>query len=179
MTTVNVSVKRSFFDRAAVINEIGKWNAAALGKAGAYVQRRARSSMRRRKKPSAVGSPPSAHSTDAVASLKNIWFAYDRENQSVVVGPLRLNQVQQSWITGANTTVPGIHEFGDVVTVREVSSNKGKTWRRRDMRRNPRTWETFRQRRAVYKPRPFMAPALAKEMPNFPSLWAGGTARAA
>lgn len=177
---VTYKVKHAFFDRAEVIREIGRRNAAALSKAGSWVRRTARQSMRRRKKASSPGTPPSAHSKDNVATLKNILFAWDRSRQSVVVGPVRLNQVQQSWITGGNSSVPGIHEFGDVVTVREVSRDKGKTWRRRDMRRTPRTWERFRSRRAVYPPRPFMAPALAKEMPNFPELWAGSSsARAA
>jgi hypothetical protein len=39
--------KRFFFDRQAVADIVGKAAAKALGRAGAYVQRSARSSMRR------------------------------------------------------------------------------------------------------------------------------------
>lgn len=175
--TVTYKVKNQFFDRAAVVREVGRVNAAALSKAGAWIRRTARQSMKRRKKASSPGSPPSAHSKDAVASLKNILFAYDSGNQSVVIGPVRLNQVNMS-IFGGSVSVPQLHEFGGVQNIREVSSDKGKTWKRRDMRRNPRPWERFRTRRAKYPARPFMAPALAAEIGNFPSLWSSG-ARAA
>jgi len=171
---LTIRCKGLFFDVPYVVERIGAKNAELLSRAGAWVQRRARSSMRRGKKgPSAVGTPPHAHSKDAVATLKNILFAYDPHNDSVVVGPVRLNQFNQNAATLGNITVPQIHEFGGSVNIRESSSNKGRTWRRRDMRRNPRTWEIYRTRRAVYPERKFMEPALIAEAPNFPDLWTG------
>ncbi len=151
---VKMTVKNLFFDRAMVVREVGKWNAAALSKAGAFVRRRARSSLRRRKKQSAPGMPPSVHSDDAVATLKNILFAYDRSNMSVVIGPVLLN--------GSQGSVPALHEFGGVKTLRRTFGKK-----------NPRV--VIRQAR--YPARPFMGPALAAEAPNFPSLWSS-TAKA-
>lgn len=119
---VEFQQKRNFFDRPAVIKAIGKANAAALSRHGAFVQRRARSSLRRRKKPSAPGSPPSVHTSDPVATLKNIWFAYEPSTASVVVGPLRLNMRSNLWGTITTGAVPGILEHGGRVGIR---ANRG------------------------------------------------------
>jgi hypothetical protein len=154
---VKMTVKNLFFDRAMVVREIGKINAAALSKAGAFVRRRARSSMRRRKKASTPGSPPSAHSTDTVATLKNILFAYDRQRQSVVIGPVRLN--------GSGGSVPALHEFGGTQTVRRFRRQNGRN--------------QLIPKLAHYPPRPFMGPALKAEAHNFPNLWASNSRAAA
>lgn len=157
---VKMTVKNLFFDRAMVVREIGKINAAALSKAGAFVRRRARSSLRRRKKPSAPGSPPSVHSTDNVATLKNILFAYDRQRQSVVIGPVRLNVHSATWgdegrvfTTGA---VPGIHEHGGRVGHRMIKGADGKFERipfgqRRKAERLVPVWKATAAERAASK----------------------------
>lgn len=179
MTTsfgMTAQVKGMFFDRKLVQREVGKENAKALSKAGAFIRTTARRSMRRRKTSSPPGSPPSVHSRDKVATLRNILFAYDRRNQSVVVGPVRLNQVNMQTGGRGNIGVPELMEHGGSVSIREVSSNRGKSWRRFDNRRTPRPWETFRNRQANYEPRPFMGPALVAEAPKFPSLWTSGRA---
>ena len=162
---VTYKVKSNFFDRKLVQQELGKKNAAALSKFGAFVRKRARSSMRRRKKASAPGSPPSAHSTDAVATLKNILFAYDRKNQSVVIGPVKLN--------GAQGSVPALHEFGGQKSVREMLV--GREWQPVAGRRAS-AGRPMRRRQATYPARPFMGPAMVAELPNFPQLFAS-TAR--
>jgi hypothetical protein len=171
---VTMKVKNMFFDRALVKREVGKQNAAALGKIGAFVRRRARSSMRRRKSASAPGHPPSAHSKDPVATLKNILFAYDRANMSVVIGPVLLN--------GSRGSVPALHEFGGAANVREkkiVNPLSGQFEWAPTGRRGARPGQQTRIRQAQYAARPFMGPALAAEAPGFPSLWvtsAGGRA---
>lgn len=189
--------KRFFFDRKAVADIVGKQAAKALGRAGSFVQRRARSSLRRRKKISSPGSPPSVHSKDATATLKNIQFQFSPATMSVLVGPMKLNLGGSSnWLP-----VPGLHEHGGTQRIQEWRFNEvelaqhwpgwakmkstGKfsnEWRRRDLR-----WkESSRKRRrhklsdigvetrvrsASYPARPFMGPALAKESPKFPSLF--------
>lgn len=152
---LKMTVKNLFFDRASVQRAVGPANAKALSKAGAFVRRRARSSMRRRKGPSAPGQPPSAHSRDAVASLKTILFAYDQRAMSVVIGPVLLN--------GSQGSVPALHEFGGVQSIRRPARG-----------RRPAS-----VRMARYPKRPYMAPALAAEAPNFPSLWADSVGRGA
>lgn len=163
---------KAFFDRPAVIRAIGRAEAAYLSKAGAFVQRRARSSIRRRKKASAPGQPPSAHSKRN-PSLKTILFAYESNRESVIVGPVKLNQVE--FAIQGTTSVPSRLEFGGAATIREERylNSKSGTWYRRDGRRadDPRNKE-YRTRRATYAKRPFMKPALAAEAKNFPDLWA-------
>ena len=177
---ISMEVSKFFFDREGVRKKMGNANAKAMSKVGAFIRRRARTSLRRRKAVSEPGSPPSVHSTDGVATLKNILFAYDPSSQSLAVGPVKLNQQQQSWITMGNVTVPQLHEFGDVMVIREWSWNQGKTWTRQDLRvrhtsRKRKEVYNFieRRRRAIYKPRPFMAPALAAEQENIPKAWQG------
>lgn len=175
---MSIRMKDFFFDRASVIDKMGKANARALSKAGAFIRRRARSSIRRRKGISKPGQAPSAHSTDAVATLKNILFASERQGQSLVVGPVKLNQFNES-LSGGSVSIPALMEFGGTVSIVEKSTDRGKTWRRADLRRNRRSWEQFRKRRAAYAARPFMGPALEQEADNIPEAWAGSLARAA
>jgi hypothetical protein len=150
MTMVGFNKKQFFFDRQIVIDAVGRAGAKNLSKAGSFIRRSARSSLRRRKKASPPGEPPSVHSQDRVATLKNIWFVFDPRQRSVVVGPLKLNG---SKLEGSDrATVPALHERGGVAVVKD----------RRKRRR----------RRAKYAPRPFMGPAMERELPKFEGLWA-------
>lgn len=74
----------SFFDRAIVKNAISNASRKILSKAGAFVRTTARRSIRTRKKSASPGSPPSSH----LGLLKRlIYFGYDAERETVVVGP--------------------------------------------------------------------------------------------
>jgi hypothetical protein len=150
MSMVGFDKKRFFFDRQAVIDAVGRASAQNLSKAGSFIRRSARSSLRCRKKVSAPGQPPSVHTQDRVATLKNIWFVFDPRQTSVVVGPLRLNG--KTLRGGNRSTVPELHELGGTAV---LESRKSK-----------------RRRRARYKPRPFMGPAMQRELPKFEGLWA-------
>lgn len=184
--------KRFFFDRKAVADIVGKDAAKALGRAGAFVQRRARSSLRRRKKVSSPGQPPSVHSRDSYATLKNIQFQFVPASMSVFVGPVLLNGSQ-------GTPVPGLHEHGlasQIALIRieptwyrasrlrwgDKSGDKNE-WRRTSVKAARRSTARMAAKgipaevkvvNATYAPRPFMGPALAKETPKFPSLFARG-----
>ena len=150
MAMVGFNQKRMFFDRQAVIDAVGRANAKNLSRAGSFIRRAARSSLRKRKRVSEPGQPPSVHTQDRVATLKNIWFVFERRRASVVVGPLRLNG---STLQGSNrSTVPELHELGGSAV---LESRK-----------------TKRRRRARYAPRPFMGPAMKRELPKFEGLWA-------
>ena len=150
MSMVGFNQKQMFFDRQAVIDVVGRANAKNLSRAGSFIRRSARSSLRRRKRVSEPGQPPSVHTQDRVATLKNIWFVFERRRTSVVVGPLRLNG---STVRGSNrSTVPELHELGGTAV---LESRKKK-----------------RRRRARYAARPFMGPAMKRELPKFEGLWA-------
>jgi hypothetical protein len=166
---LTLACKDWFFDRKGLEAKVAKARVRALSKMGAYVQRKVKTRILRRRKASAPpGQPPSIHTESGALGLKTIIFAYDRSTDSVVVGPALLNQQQENWIEGGTIKVPGLMEFGGVVTIQERSVDGGRTWRRRDLRRNPRPGELFRRRRAIYKPHPFMGPGLLQTIPELP-----------
>lgn len=180
-------LKRGFFDRKAVAEEVGKGAAQALARAGAFVRTKGRSLLRRRKGPSAPGSPPSVHSSDRFATLKNILFAWDSRTKSVVVGPVRLNLVNRIKLaTGGSTgqggraTVPELHEHGGTNAIVEwlrpqadipirrlpngivIYKHYASRWERADLRHRISSKASWRKRirTAKYPARPTMQPAM-------------------
>lgn len=100
---VNIDFKY-FFDKPAVQKAAGKSSKKALSKAGAFIRTTAKRSIRKRKKISKPGFPPSSHSGE----LKRlIYFSYDMKNDSVVIGPLLFK-------SGDQPTVPNVLEFGGI-----------------------------------------------------------------
>lgn len=98
------AAKLNFFDKKKVLLAVGKARVQALSKAGAFVRTRARSSIRKRKKVSAPGKPPSSHK----GLLKQfLFFAYDEGSKSVVIGPARIR----------NNRAPEALEYGGTATV--------------------------------------------------------------
>ncbi len=160
--TLDASAKDFFFDRARVLRQMHVRNVRRLSKAGAYVRRRARTqTLRRRKAVSAPGSPPSVHSSDSYATLKNILFATDANYETVIIGPVKLNQAEFS--PGGRTTVPERLEKGGVGILRQERFFNTTKWFRRDLRRNRSGIMEYRTIRATYKKRPFMGPTLQAE----------------
>lgn len=199
--TVTYRVKEFFFDRLAVIARVNRVKLRVLRKAGALVRQSARRILRRRKRVSRPGEPPSVHSTDKVTNLKNILYAFDGRD-SVVIGPVGLNQMVERSLALARTTVPAVLEFGDSIVLKEwrfknldamkawdgwsrfpTTRKFDRRWRRQDRR-----WENAarhrgrhrlsdlgvesRWRRAMIGARPFMKPAFERERWKFPQLWA-------
>lgn len=185
MTVVTYKIKSLFVDRPEIQRAIDKANKRQLPKAAAHTRRRAIQSLRRRKKPSTVGFPPSVHSNSKVASLRNILFGFDPARGSMLIGPVKLNggSLFGPQLAG---TVPETHEFGGSGRVKiglEARAGK-KRFRKNDPRRNdPTEWRILRRRprpgqpvktvTVHYAQRAFMGPALRAEAPNFPSLWMG------
>lgn len=79
-------MKYVFFDERAVRAALDAGTRKALSKFGAYVRRRAKSSIRKRRRISRPGEPPSSHTGKL---RKSIYFGYDAQNKSVVVGPTK------------------------------------------------------------------------------------------
>lgn len=186
MTTVTYKIKSLFVDRPEIQRAIEKANKRALPKAGAHTRRRAIQSLRRRKKPSTAGSPPSVHSDSKVANLRNILFGFDPSRGSMLVGPVKLNG-RSSFGPQLNGTVPETHEFGGSGRVKvglEARAAGKKRFRKNDPRRHdPTEWRILRREprpgqpvktvTAHWSQRAFMGPALRAEAPNFPSLYFG------
>jgi len=140
---IDMKIKQLFFDKAKVIRAVDKARRAVLSKAGAFIRTTARRSLRRRKGPAPPGKPPSSHTG---LLKKFIYFGYEPASDSVVIGPAKLNK------PGA---APRVLEHGGKTVVK----------RRRRGR--------IVRRQVKIEARPYMGPALKKELPKFPKLWAG------
>ena len=100
---IGVSIKQAkglFFDQAKVGRAMSKAERRVLSKFGAYIRRTAKSSIRKRKRVSQVGSPPSSHTG---LLKKFIFFLYEPERRSVIIGPVLL---------GKGTDAPRLLEHG-------------------------------------------------------------------
>ena len=175
---ITFNVKKMFFDRPVVQNAMERQQRVAISKSLAFIRRRARSSLRRRKKVSEPGSQPSVH-TKEEEGLKKILFSYNQRTGGGIVGPVKLNQV--NLMSGSSQPVTAVMEFGGVVGIQEIAYPRGEwsgggyfPWRRRDLRRRLDPSAKRRKRNAKYAPRPFMGPALEKEVAegNIASPWA-------
>jgi hypothetical protein len=166
--TVDMRIRDLFVDRPKIKAAVKRGERIALSRIGSFLRRGARSRLRRRKRVSRPGESPSVHSSDRVATLKNILFGL--EGSSVIVGPVKLN--------GRRGTVPALMEFGGASRQAEKQLPGGR-WVAVG-RRRPRPGVQTRVRQASYAPRPFMAPALAAEVAagTIPAAWRG-TVRAA
>jgi len=92
---VRIKMAQFFFDRAAVVEAVDRGKRQAYSQIGAFVRRRARSSMRRRSGYAPPGSPPNAHA----GQLKELlYFAYDPGPDSVVIGPERFKEGEVPWL---------------------------------------------------------------------------------
>ena len=91
-------------------------------------------------------APPGSPPHSHEGSLRRlIFFGYDKASDSVVVGPVGFRK----------STAPNVLEFGGTTQVRT--------------RRRGRLVKT----RARIETRPYMGPALEKERPKLPRMWAG------
>lgn len=153
-------MKDNFFDRAAVKNAVDRATRRTLSRAGSFVRRTARRSIkpagkrakRKREKLgrgypdptiSKPGDPPRLH-TNANQNLRLIFFAWEPTRKTVVVGPVAFKSIN-------GISVPEVLEKGG------RSYLVGRRGRKKPIR---------------VQARPFMGPALAKEAPQFPNLFA-------
>lgn len=186
------AAKDRFFDTDYVKDRIGVMRAKALMRIGGFIRTTARRSMRPRKAPSIPGQPPHTHTSDNVASLKNILFALEPSTNNVVVGPVLLNMVTQASVAGGKGftwqgTIPELHEHGGDAVIREFQfesaerypqGNPAKTWWRMDLRFDRSYYsgqraKPQRRRKAHYPARPFMRPALgiAQDASKLAAAW--------
>ena len=163
--TVDYTLKDWFFDRQEIQNRVDKGTARALSRIGAFIRTRARTDvLRRRKATSRDGQPPSVHSTDSKASLKNILFGLNPDRQSVVIGPVKLQGAStrgNSAIIGTYN-VPEILEYGGSGRILEaVDPITGRPLRYIPKRLRGKV--KYRTRNVRIKARPFMSVALERE----------------
>jgi hypothetical protein len=135
--------KATFFDSPKVLRAVDRAMRRQLSKFGAFVRRRQKSSIRKRKRVSAPGSPPSSHS----GLLRQfIFFGYEHEKKAVVSGPALLNGRRSGGVVPASGTIPELLEYGGAARIIRP--------------RRP-------ARSVYYRPRPSARPARDAELPKF------------
>ena len=192
---IHFAWKRLFFDRNHVEQMMDKTTRKALSKFGAYVRRRAMGIIRRSSTISRPGQPPHSHIGAARRSwnrlrkrkglpaqhggfkgIREIYFAYELNRKSVIVGPIIANQLHftnDKHRRPVKGTVPSVLEYGGDITIMEVQSLSKQTWIRADLRSRRRlAGRKIRYRTAHVRARPFMHPALEHELPKLPAMWA-------
>lgn len=169
-----LKITQFFFDRKAVIDAVNKATIGALSKAGRFIRRSAQTSMGYRKsgRSSPPGSPPRAHKEHGARLRKLLFYAYEPTTKSVVVGPVRLG----------TSDAPTVEEFGGTTTRTRILPRGGRRAltpaQAQAFRRMAQTGQVIVPKRirvsypAKYPPRPYMGPALEKEIPFLPSRWA-------
>jgi hypothetical protein len=177
-------MKANFFNEAetALMPAVDRAAYRVLFRFAAAVRKTAQRSMRRRKKSSRPGEPPSAKQGDL---RKLILFAYDRSTKSAVVGAV-------AFPSSAGGKVPATHEYGGVLppsrssTIRDVLGS-ATPQRRAEMfgranaeglrikdwlRKHPQPEaDRLPKRPGVYPARPYIRPALDKMLPQFTRLF--------
>jgi hypothetical protein len=136
--------QKTFLKPDRIMNPYKRTERRVLNQIGAFTRRTAKQSIRKRRKASKPGTPPSSH-TGGVK--RNIFFAYDRNRGSVVIGPIRLGGRK------GGPDQPRILEEGGTTTVQKQGKRKSA------------------KKRVFIQERPFMGPAKEKNLPKLPELW--------
>ena len=110
---ITTNIKRIILETQKINNAVDRATKAPIVKSLAFLRRRMRTQLRRRKNASTPNKPASVHSTDPVATLKNILFAYDNRTKSGIVGPVKLNTVANR---RNSEPLPGLLESGGIVS---------------------------------------------------------------
>jgi hypothetical protein len=101
---IGFKITKLFFDKKAVRDKVDAGTRRVLSKFGAFVRRTARGSIRKRKKPSPPGQPPSSH----VGLLKKfIFFGYEPAKRSVVIAAIAALGAYLIYATGAGAKALG------------------------------------------------------------------------
>jgi hypothetical protein len=170
--------KAGFFTSEEIKKKLEAGQQRALSKAGSYVQRRMKSSIRYRKKTSAVGQTPSAHRSESFTREKKsksgavsrqnvsplrelIFFAYDSKTKSTVIGPAKFG-------AKGGKAPPTLEKGGPATIVTPIPRPRGR-------KASPSQSEAFRRKvkegsiivpareyerkPIVVAPRPFVRPA--------------------
>jgi hypothetical protein len=110
-----------FFDRAVVRSRVDIATRRVLSRFGAFVRRTAKGSIRKRRRTSAPGQPPSSHTG---LLRRFIFFGYDPSARSVIIGPAQL--------TGQGRgDAPSLLEYGGTFTGEQRGRRKTRRYRAR------------------------------------------------
>jgi len=101
---VGMVTRQMFFDSPRVMRAVDRATRRVLSRFGAFVRQTAKTSIRKRKRISRPGEPPSSH---AGLLRAFIYFGYDADRRSVVIGPTPLHSREYR-----GGEVPALLEYG-------------------------------------------------------------------
>lgn len=159
---------RQFFDRKTVIDAVESAERKQLSRAGAFVRRGVRSSIRvagKKGASSKPGKPPKTPRNTPKRYKDTIFFGYDKRTGSVVIGPsaeFGSGEVPNILETGGSFRVKG-RRLQDTPQLRRQASEF--------TTEGAGAGFLFYTGRLTYQARPHMAPALLREAPKFPGLF--------
>ena len=181
--------RKIFMDLTAVRTPIDRASRQVHSRFGAFVRKKAKWSIRKRKKSSVAPAPPSSH-TGFLKRL--IVFNVENNGRNVVIGPLLMGRrvVDGSPIGGM--TVPEVLEYGGSISVDEYQREYTPNGRSQviSMGIDPDRWHRIGKKRLWHKggqplrirqrrrrtlsiaARPFMQPAFDAELPKLAGMWA-------
>ena len=108
---IDMKMTKFFFNAKVVKKAVDRTTRRVFSRFGAFVRRTAKQSIRKRKKASKPGSPPSSHTG---LLKKFIWFGYDPKTRSVIIGPARLTKNNRG-------EAPSLLEYGGKATIKRKS----------------------------------------------------------
>lgn len=189
------------WDSKGIMAAVGKVKAEALRKSGAEIQKNAKRSMRKAPKkrsdqPSPAGKPPYSRKGHL---KKSIRFAWDDKARAVVIGPILFKgrsdgatahekggsktvliyeQSYRDWLNRKRRQVRGYDPTIDSHWTRKkkkqglppIPAGQMAHIRIYYQRHQPGTVHVTK-RKAQFRPRPFMVPALNAEIPKIPQRW--------
>ena len=137
------AVKGQFFDVKKITRAVKRGTQKSLSYFGAYVRKAARWSIKKRKRYSKPGEPPSSH-TGVLRNFILYWL--DKTQGVVLIGPVLTNRSPY-----VDLTIPELLEEGG--TIIRVHGQGGDV------------------ERITYEPRPYMGPAFEKGKEKLPEIW--------
>ena len=165
MLNANAAVSKIKWERKKLERANHKYAARSVRESLGFIATRAKTKeLKRTKRVSAPGKPPSVHTRKALSTIR---YEYDYKSLTGVVGPVI--QTRTGNKTRNQTTVPATLEHGGSYTIQEHWQQFGFSDQGRWVRTTKGTVRSGqklrkRKRRITIKPRPFMKPALMFEL---------------
>lgn len=185
--TVSMKVKHLFFDRAKVKKAMDATTHKAMREAAGTIRKIAQQSMRyvspKSKVYSRPGEPPRARRPHPWVR-KFLWFYYDPREKVAVIGPVHISRSTNALHTlefGGHVSGPNrrrrkrrLGSIGEIRIVGKDAVRVRLTTQGMVNRANDLNKQLYGPDKVSFRlePRPFMGPALKKEIPQLPRRWA-------
>ena len=166
---VKATLKRFAINRANISNARARGERKAFFRQGGYLRRVIRNKVRKRSENNPAPAPPGIWSTGNQKTLKYVRFMYEANRNSMVVGPVRVSNVEGPG-GQAITTVPELMEYGGTAkAVYYQNPGDSRLIRRRRGVRRPEGRRVVKTLR--YKPRKWVRSSWTENKDTLLGFW--------